>query len=97
MLLATELVFIKHLDSWGIFCLIPLRFALRFALCAILFCSLHVRELRSLVGFVGAWELVYGNHRRRMEFEDKAKVVGSIWGSEFVPFLAALAVLPWSI
>ena len=56
-----------------------------------------VRELQSLVGFVGAWELVYGNHRRRMEFEDKAKVVGSIWGSEFVPFLAVLAVLPWSI
>ena len=36
-------------------------------------------------------------HRRRMELEDKAKVVASVWGEEFVQFLAALAVLPWSI
>ena len=31
-------------------------------------------------------------HRRRMELEDKAKVVASDWGTEFVKFLAALAV-----
>ena len=30
-----------------------------------------------------------------MELEDKAKVVASDWGTEFVQFLAALAVLPW--
>ena len=36
-------------------------------------------------------------HRRRIELEDKAKVVASDWGAEFVQFLAALAVLPWSI
>ena len=38
-------------------------------------------------------------HRRRMELEDKAKVVASVWGggAEFGKFLAALAVLPWSI
>ena len=36
-------------------------------------------------------------HRRRIELEDKAKVVASVWGTEFVQFLAALAVLPWSI
>ena len=30
-----------------------------------------------------------------MELEDKAKVVASDWGAEFVQFLAVLAVLPW--
>ena len=34
------------------------------------------------------------NHRRRIELEDKAKVVVSVWGTEFVQFLAALVVLP---
>ena len=33
----------------------------------------------------------------RMELEDKAQVVASIWGAEFVPFLADRAVVPWSI
>ena len=33
------------------------------------------------------------NHRRRIETEGKAKVVVSVWGAEFVQFLAALAVL----
>ena len=37
------------------------------------------------------------HQRRRMELEDKAKVVPSVWGAEFVKFLAALAVLHWSI
>ena len=36
-------------------------------------------------------------HRRRMELEDKAKVFASVWGAEFVQFLAMLADLPWSI
>ena len=36
------------------------------------------------------------NQRRRMEFEDMAKVVASVWGAEFVQFLAALAILPSS-
>ena len=35
-------------------------------------------------------------HRRRIETEGKAKVVASVWGAEFVQFLAALVVLPWS-
>ena len=35
-------------------------------------------------------------HRRRIETEGKAKVVASVWGAEFVQFLAALAVLPSS-
>ena len=33
-------------------------------------------------------------HRRRMETEAKAKVVASVWGTKFIQFLAALAVLP---
>ena len=36
-------------------------------------------------------------HRRRIELKDKAKVVAPGWGTEFVKFLAALAVLPQSI
>ena len=32
-----------------------------------------------------------------MELEDKAKVVASDWGAEFVQFLAVLAVLPWLV
>ena len=32
-----------------------------------------------------------------METEAKAKIVASVWGAKFVQFLAALAVLPWSI
>ena len=36
-------------------------------------------------------------HRRRMETEAKAKVVASVWGAKFIKFLAALAILPWSI
>ena len=36
------------------------------------------------------------NRRCRMEWEDKAKVVTSDWGADFVQFLAALAILPWS-
>ena len=36
-------------------------------------------------------------NRRRVELEDKTKVVASVWGAEFVQFLAALAVLPQSI
>ena len=33
-------------------------------------------------------------HRRRMEREAKAKVVASVWGADFIQFLAALSVLP---
>ena len=36
-------------------------------------------------------------HRGRIELEDKAKVVASVWGTDFVQFLVALAVLPRSI
>ena len=37
------------------------------------------------------------SHRRRMETEEKAKVVNAVWGADFIQFLAALAVLPRSI
>ena len=36
------------------------------------------------------------SHTRRMETEEKAKVV-TVWGEEFIKFLAALAVLPRTI
>ena len=36
-------------------------------------------------------------HRRRMETEAKLKIVASVWGTEFIPFLAMLAILPRSI
>ena len=34
------------------------------------------------------------SHRRRINTEEKAKVVASVRGAEFIQFLAALAVLP---
>ena len=37
------------------------------------------------------------SHRRRIKSEEKAKVVRSVWGTEFIQFLAALAVLPRNI
>ena len=36
-------------------------------------------------------------HRRRMETEAMVKVVASVWGTEFIQFLAALAILTRSI
>ena len=35
-------------------------------------------------------------HRRRIELEDTAKIVTSVWGAKFVQLLAALTVLPRS-
>ena len=35
-------------------------------------------------------------HRRRIRTEEKAKVVTSVWGAEFIQFLVALAVLYWT-
>ena len=35
-------------------------------------------------------QLVY--HRRRMKTEEKAKVVAAVWGTEFMEFLATLAI-----
>ena len=36
--------------------------------------------------------VVWCTHRRRMEREAKAKVVASVWGAEFIQFLAVLPV-----
>ena len=42
--------------------------------------------------------LFYGlGHRRRIKTGEKAKVVATVWGEEFIKFLAALAVLHWTI
>ena len=40
------------------------------------------------------WSEVSQLLRRRMETEDKAKVVASVWEAKFVLIVAALAVLP---
>ena len=44
----------------------------------------------------GKMRMVDVGHRRRMELEDKAKVVWSVLGAEYVQFLAALAFVPRS-
>ena len=36
-------------------------------------------------------------HRIRIKTEEKAKVVASVWGEEFIQILAALAILYWTI
>ena len=33
------------------------------------------------------------DHRRRIYTEEKAKVVATVWGTEFIQFLATLAIL----
>ena len=33
-----------------------------------------------------------GEHRRRINTEKKAKVVAAVWRTEFIQFLAALAI-----
>ena len=37
------------------------------------------------------------HHRRRIKTEAKAKVVASVWGTELIKFLDALAILPRTI
>ena len=42
--------------------------------------------------------IIYGRqHRRRINTEEKAKVVAAVLGAEFIKFLAALAILPRTI
>ena len=36
-------------------------------------------------------------HRRKLKTEANAKVVASVFGTEFIQFFAALAVLHWTI
>ena len=50
-----------------------------------------------IYNFVDLNGIISFSHRRGMELEDKAKVVTSVWGAEFVLFLATLAVLHLSI
>ena len=42
------------------------------------------------IDYSGKGSRVLPEHRRRIELEDKAKVVASVWGTAFVQFLAAL-------
>ena len=36
-----------------------------------------------------------GSYKKRINTEEKAKVVAAVWGTERIQFLAALAVLHW--
>ena len=36
-------------------------------------------------------------HRRRLKTKEKANVVASVWGEEFIQFLAALTIFPRTI
>ena len=53
-------------------------------------CTVHAAQL-----------LIFGvsvcHRRRRIKSEEKAKVVASVWGEDFIPFLAALVVIHWMI
>ena len=49
---------------------------------------LTVRKMVALIPYI---------HKRRIKTEEKAKVVASVWGEEFIQFLASLAVLHWKI
>ena len=40
---------------------------------------------------------IYSNLTRRINTEEKAKVVAAVWGTEFIQCLAALAILPRTI
>ena len=37
------------------------------------------------------------NHRRRINTEEKAKVIATVWEAAFIQFLVALAILPGEI
>ena len=57
---------------------------------------LAFRSFRVLAGWALLAKLAITlHHRRRIELEDKAKVVASVWRTNFVQFLAAVAVMPW--
>ena len=52
------------------------------------------REFKSTFHFCTySATLLYVHHRRRIKTEEKAKVVASVLGEEFIQLLAALAVL----
>ena len=36
-------------------------------------------------------------HRRRIKTEEKAKIIAAVWGTEWIQFLAALAILHYTI
>ena len=49
------------------------------------------------VRVTGVVEAARAYCRRRIKTEEKAKVVNSVWGEEFIQFLAVLAILPRTI
>ena len=36
--------------------------------------------------------VIYQDHRRRINTDEKVKVVTAVWGKEFIKFLASLAI-----
>ena len=47
-------------------------------------------------GIQNSFLVCYAPRRRRIKTEEKAKVVAAVWVTEYIQFLAALAVLPTS-
>ena len=54
--------------------------------------SYWTKKILNLCSFCSDYtERIPSNHRRRIKTEEKAKVVASVWGKEFIQFLAVLA------
>ena len=54
----------------------------------------HLKQV-STVGILPSCNApVVSHHRRRINTEEKSKVVAAVWETEFIKFLAALAILP---
>ena len=62
-----------------------------------LFNLVHALLQTSLVWLGYPDHYIGKKHRRRINTEEKAKVVAAVWGTEFIQFLAAQAVLPRAI
>ena len=57
----------------------------------------HTQKLQNLRQHYRAFSririFIYCTHRRRIKTGEKAKVVTSVWGEDFIQFLSMLAVL----
>ena len=48
---------------------------------------------RAEEGYTRVTSVIQCKHRRRIKTEEKVKVVAAVWGTEFIQFLAAIAIL----
>ena len=53
--------------------------------------SMYKQQYNSLYSSILHTRMLW--HRRRIYAEEKAKVVAGVWGTDFIPYLAALAIL----